>query len=254
MNLAIIQPTSTLGSIGAWNNYHLCLAQQVLKDPEYTEFFRDLKEIRGDFVILDNGKAEGVSLTDEELMEAVRRLNPNVVAAPDIIGQGAESLEATHNFLDWFTLDSEVAVMGIPHLDGQDVKSFYENFKILDRDSRISMIGISKYAVPKGLSRDDLIDGIDTTATPIHLLGLSQMDGVLEPLMYEGSALPIIGIDSSHYYLHAVEHTHQPPTGWQSSQILKRNENFMEMNPPEMLENFHIDCRLRELVELVGGI
>ena len=252
MKLAIIQPTSTLGSIGAWNDYHLCLAQQVLKDQEYTEFYRDLKQ-RGDFIILDNGKAEGVSLTDEELLEAVNRLDPTVVVAPDIIGQGAESLEVTLDFLDWMDTRSSVAVMGIPHLNGQDVDSFYRHFEILEADSRITMIGISKYAVPEGMSRVLLVEGIQSSLTPIHLLGLSQVDGVLEPLMYSNT-LPILGIDSSHYYLHAVEHTHQPPTGWQAGQIMKRDEAFMEMEPPSLLKNWLVDCRLEELVELVGGI
>lgn len=250
MKLAIIQPTSTLGSIGAWNDYHLCLAQQVLKDSDYTKFYRDLKQ-RGDFIILDNGKAEGVSLTDQELLEAVNRLNPSIVVAPDVIGQGTESLEVTLDFLDWMDTRSSVAVMGIPHLEDQRIPSFYENLKILDEDSRISMIGISKYAVPEGMSRSQLVEGIETMRSPIHLLGLSQMDGVLEPLMYD--ALPIMGIDSSHYYLHAVEHTNQPPTGWQASQIMKRDENFMEMKPPSLLKNWLVDYRLEELVDLVEG-
>jgi hypothetical protein len=90
MKLSMEIPTALLKTISSLVDLDFILAQFVLEDPDYAEFFR--KSTR--FKILDNGfheRGEPLSLT--EIAEAAERCAPNVVIAPDWLGDAARTYE-----------------------------------------------------------------------------------------------------------------------------------------------------------------
>lgn len=84
----------------AWLEYlsPLCdgdfaLAQLVLEDKYYADFYRDQSK-KGRFVIMDNGFHElGRPLSPPELLEAASRIQPSIVIAPDRLGDQRFGLE-----------------------------------------------------------------------------------------------------------------------------------------------------------------
>lgn len=85
MKIAHIAPTPLLyTSLFESLDYHLCIASQVLKDPEYATFFRGAKG----FVILDVPTREEKDSTGaypiERLKRAITSVQPNEVVLPDV--------------------------------------------------------------------------------------------------------------------------------------------------------------------------
>lgn len=83
-------PTKLLPTISGLVDLDFILAQLVLEDKEYAEFFRNSKR----FKILDNGFHEtGQPLSLTELQEAAKLCNPDVLIAPDWLGDASRTYE-----------------------------------------------------------------------------------------------------------------------------------------------------------------
>ena len=95
IELALEIPTPHLGEFMPWTDLGFALAQEVLSDKEYMDFYRS----PGPDVILDNGMLEtGRSLTLLELWDAVELIKPTVLIAPDAkdeMGYGTGMYEDT---------------------------------------------------------------------------------------------------------------------------------------------------------------
>jgi len=90
VKLSMEIPTALLQKMSELVDLDFVLAQLVLEDPAYAEFFR--KSSR--FKIMDNGfheRGEPLSLT--ELQEAATLCNPGVVIAPDWLGDAQKTYE-----------------------------------------------------------------------------------------------------------------------------------------------------------------
>ncbi len=261
MEVAFIRPTSYLKVVGDGSRYHLVLAQEVLRDGDYTKYYLD-KSKQGDTLILDNGAAEDEDLSWDELDDAICCVEPTIVAAQDIIFGGKRSLERTFKHVMHLKerFPEPPAIMGIPQLDDKAptmegmISGFLACYKAMDSSSDIQMIGISKYAVPGGATREVLIQRLEKMRVkkPIHLLGLSPADGALEPLMYRKSKLDIRGIDSSHFILHAMQLL--PPTAWEAGSIKNRGERFMKMEASMFPSLEVVELRLNQYAELLSDV
>jgi hypothetical protein len=70
-----------------------CLAHLVLSDEYYRKFYKEQRE-KGRYVIMDNSMHElGHPMPPHELLEAVKRIEPSVVIAPDQLKQQRETLK-----------------------------------------------------------------------------------------------------------------------------------------------------------------
>lgn len=93
MRLMMEVPKAWLKTLSPLMDGDFALAQLVLEDKYYAEFYADQVK-SGRFVILDNGFHElGRPLTPPELLEAVTRINPSIVIAPDRLGDQRFGLE-----------------------------------------------------------------------------------------------------------------------------------------------------------------
>lgn len=187
MKLAFITPTAYLSDIAAQGDMHLVLAQHVLNNEAYREFYR--KESK--YKILDNGAFElGHPLPLEEVLKAAEMINADEVVAPDVFCNGHKTLDAVNNFVaQVHTLipafknkTYSFKTMAVPH--GKDYVDWFKCFEALYNNDRIDVIGIGyqscrtmKAIWPECKSASDLRIRLVTALTStfsnktIHLLG-----------------------------------------------------------------------------------
>lgn len=97
MKLALIPPR------GLENYIHLSSIQLALAHIEHVEYLREyaIADRRRDFIILDNGIAEGVKdLTAKRLCVLASRFGADELVAPDVMNNGTKTLHAVEKFLD----------------------------------------------------------------------------------------------------------------------------------------------------------
>lgn len=92
MEVAIISPISMLKEFSVRSKWQMALAQHVLADQDYGAFFRVQHNMQNDYVILDNGTAEGEAATLDELAQAVRIAQPNEIILPDVWQDGKATI------------------------------------------------------------------------------------------------------------------------------------------------------------------
>lgn len=93
MRLMMEIPRAWLPAISPLCDGDFAIAHQVLEDKYYADFYHEQGK-NGRFVILDNGFHElGRPLSPHELLEAVHRIKPSIVVAPDRLGDQRFGLE-----------------------------------------------------------------------------------------------------------------------------------------------------------------
>jgi len=95
MKLALISDFAGLGILNSMRlTYHLVLAQYLLEDTQYAEFYKE-RSRRGDFIMMDNGAAEGSLLTSKQLYDAMQMLHVDEVVLPDVLRDAEATIEKT---------------------------------------------------------------------------------------------------------------------------------------------------------------
>jgi hypothetical protein len=237
VRIAIIPPVSLLETYGpAGDAYHLCLSNEVLKYPDYVNFYRSRSE-QGDYVILDNSAHEqlqGQSVT--QLLLAARGINPSEIVLPDRLFFGDDTLERSAEA--YGILRSEIPtanLMGVPQ--GRTVDEWTSclyGLKFLG----VNTIGISKdYEVWDGgllgLVHTVLRCGFNPES--IHLLGWGRDLWKLTELAHL-----VRGVDSAKPIVYAMGGIQLPEviTSKNAPTYPKRRSNYFEDGGP-YTEEFH---------------
>lgn len=167
MKVAILAPTSWLHHYSALSQYHLTLLH-LYRIPAYYDFYIQRAE-QDDWVILDNGANEGITVGDDELFSAAIRYNVSEVVAPDQPRDGEESTERTLRFLserrDQLHMVG-IRVLAIPQ--GKSIRHWVHNFHLVRPYA--DSIGISKI-VEEFTPRIVLAQLANEWGVPIHLMG-----------------------------------------------------------------------------------
>lgn len=75
-------PLQLLNSSPKYNDYEFCLPTYWFKSEKYKQYFIEAKK-QGRFIIADNGLFEGDSFTDQQLIQFVKELKPDIFVIPD---------------------------------------------------------------------------------------------------------------------------------------------------------------------------
>jgi len=183
MRVATILPTPLLHLVKD-EPYNMCLYQEVKSNPTYAEFFRKQKE-EGKFVIMDNGAAEGVNPTAEELMQVYPLVEPDEVVLPDVVYDKQETLRRTKDaYIKFVEAGLDYQFMAVSQ--GNCFQEWLDCMYEMLAQPRITTIGISKFVTPKyqdEMGKDanvrlECVDAVLTAAKrfdrediQIHLLG-----------------------------------------------------------------------------------
>lgn len=83
-------PSCLLDKSKEWNDYEFCLPTYWFKSPQYKEYYKNAKK-ENRFIIADNGLFEGDSFTEQQLIEFVNELQPDIFVIPDVWNDAIQS-------------------------------------------------------------------------------------------------------------------------------------------------------------------
>lgn len=215
MKVATILPTPLLG-LEPSTEYNMCLYQVLKESPEYYKYFKKLKD-KGQFVIMDNGAAEGVNPAIEDLLLMYESLRPSEAILPDVVYDKEETLRRTkeayiamceNNMHQW------MQYMAVPQ--GNNYTEWVECMSEMMQQRFITTIGVSKFVTPKFQTemgyganvRLECVDAILTEAAKrqvgiqIHLLGCWDDPKEIGQI-HKAFGSNIRGTDSAIAYVHA---------------------------------------------------
>ena len=163
------------GEIGG---YHLMVANEVAKDPEaYHDVAKYIRQVYSkSWIILDNGAYEEGKPVDIGMMrEAVETVKPDVVAAPDVIGNCERTIDIfLRRFTEWSSLG--VPLMAILH--GTSLYEIRRCLYVMLREKEVKHIGIPRVIADTMGSRvptvQQALQHIGSKKYGIHLLGFSK--------------------------------------------------------------------------------
>lgn len=191
MDFYIIPPNKHLSLMKNGNRY-FALAHHYIQDSDYREYFLDLRNNTPKaWITLDNGSAEHSLVTEQILLDIVIELKPNEVISPDILFDKEQTIKNLNNFIIKMVnlnLVQNTNIFGCPQ--GKTKQEWVECYNIMIKNPLVSVIGLSKIAVPKcwnnvtgdkdiGKSRNECIKELNSLGLltkPVHLLGMGEHD------------------------------------------------------------------------------
>ena len=126
------------------SNIHLGLPLwETRTNPDYIDYLRAAHE-RGDYIIMDNGCAEGKLVDSKTLMEFAHSVLADEVVAPDVMGFMQPTLTTTMQFVEEIR-GEQINVMGV--LQGQSIHEIEELLSHYVITPTITAVGIPKVHV-----------------------------------------------------------------------------------------------------------
>jgi len=186
MEMYIIPPLAHPELMDLGDRY-FCLAHHYLQNESYANHFKELRKKEGVFITLDNGAAEHSLVTEDILLGIVSELEPDEVISPDVLFDKDQTLANLDSFiLKMFQrgLFEKTKLFGCPQGENED--EWLECYIQMLNNPNISVIGLSKIAVPKCFLNKKNDEGIkearhkcikylsdnDLIRKPIHFLGM----------------------------------------------------------------------------------
>lgn len=139
--------------------YHISLYQELIKDDEYMAFYKRMLA-EGKFVMMDNGAAEGVNPTLDELLPIYDELQPSEIILPDVVGQKEETLRRTKEAYERLVdmgYHEKMQFMAVPQ--GATFTEWLECMHVMISQEHITTIGVSKFVTK--LYKDELGESVN---------------------------------------------------------------------------------------------
>lgn len=164
-------------------DFHMCLAHLVLESPEYREYYEGLSLIEGVHVLMDNGAAEDSQLSNEELIETFKMINPTEIVLPDVLCNCSATIVKTFDFLNKYADKLDYQFMAVPQ--GATFTEWLICARTFVQDKRINSIGVSKFLNMRTTTNpwvryeacielEKLIEEYGRDDLKIHLLGCDE--------------------------------------------------------------------------------
>lgn len=145
MKLALIPPFSGLHFITVNYVYQLMLPQ-LIYNPLYAEKYKHLCE--ANFVMMDNGAAEGKMLKNKDLLEVAHEYQPSELILPDIKGDALGTLEVIKEFLSMRPRNNLFPDMGLMAVaQGRSGIELQRMIEVIAKMNRVTTIGIPRHLV-----------------------------------------------------------------------------------------------------------
>lgn len=208
--VAEIVPTNCLNTIKD-NPYHMCLANVSAKDPKYARFYGYCAGKHGNFVLMDNGAAEGDQLSIEELIIEYEKIKPSQVVLPDTLLDGRGTLHKSKAALEtikmYYDGNPPFTFMAVPQ--GKTLSEWIECAEEFVQWTDVKAIGISKFLADETGEKyiryhaanalDDLMKRYNRYDIEAHLLGCSESPVVINGI--HNRFRFVRGCDSAYAYI-----------------------------------------------------
>ena len=176
MRVALICPPHLLERYGNRTNYHLVLPN-LFHLKKYRDFYQTRSE-KGDFVILDNGAAEGQAFGAKHLFTLAEHVGADEIVVPDTLGDANDTLAQAQGFARYAKPDYRYMFV----LQGSTVQEVMWCLRALDNGVHfmyVTTIGIPRhfYAIDPHFRMqltEWLIEENFNLRFDIHFLGANQ--------------------------------------------------------------------------------
>lgn len=150
MKLALIPPYSRMATIYR-TDYQLVLPEH-LANKQYQEAYITARR-NGDYLIMDNGAAEGELLTHGQLRSMALGLMVNEIVVPDVLGNMDDTLALVKDFFR-FGVDTRFKYMGVVQGKTYDeccacIEAYYDTF------GEITVLGLPRHLITT-CDKDDI--------------------------------------------------------------------------------------------------
>lgn len=178
MKIALIPPKGLEG-FALHSTFHLNLGLPALmKNPNYLNVYQRAKR-GGDYIVMDNGIAEGHKATGSEILAAAALLCADEIVLPDVLYDHSKTLERVNFFLTNFK--TQAREMGIKKMmavaQGKSRQNLQHCINQYAEQSAITCIGIPRHLIQTTGSTSIRIDianwiqSVHKGRFEIHLLG-----------------------------------------------------------------------------------
>ena len=138
MKIAFISTINSLNEISSLGDIEFCLAP-FCKNSFYKRYFQYTHK----YVILDNGVAENILISNEELVDLAIEMKVSEIIIPDIIGDYNKTKIMREDFLKKYyskLKESNIKIQSV--VQGKIIDEYEQSLKELNCDYRIDVIGI----------------------------------------------------------------------------------------------------------------
>jgi len=144
MKAALIPPKGYETTAGQ-SDYHLVLAQELKRE----SYLSTYKMLGADFIILDNGAAEGEQVSNLDLLDAALALKANEIVMPDVICNSEGTLTAIDEFIyDLNESDddfSHLQLMAV--VQGETIEECYDFIRKVEKSGVAGTLGIPRHLI-----------------------------------------------------------------------------------------------------------
>lgn len=147
MQVALIYPPALLKKYGARTKYHLVLPH-LFQQRRYRVFYRRRSEA-GDYIILDNGAAEGLEFGHVHLHYVARQMGVHEIVVPDKLGNANETIAKGLAF----TRYTQTGFRYMMVAQGQNVTQCIQTLDMIMTDSKFSYV--TCVGIPRLINKED---------------------------------------------------------------------------------------------------
>jgi hypothetical protein len=233
VKLALIPPRAHLEE-ATGTGYQLLLPQHC-DDNDYFEFYRRRRAC-GDYLMLDNGAAEGIPFAPEELLTIGMAYMVNEIVVPDVLRDMATTRQLAVEFESLAVRCPQFNYMAV--VQGRTMDELRACADVLGDIDYIDTLAIPRHVeTTAGLgARAELVRHIfNEVGTPIHLLGCNPE--VIDEMGEWGETYRrynVRGVDTASPFYYTMSHTLMAATNI----VFRRPEDYFELK-----------CRATDLLE-----
>jgi hypothetical protein len=125
------------------SNFHLNLAVPAcLSNPAYLETYRHARN-RGDYIVMDNGAAEGQPAPDEAIVQHLSTFSAEEVVLPDVLGNAQATRDAVRSFVaQYYSFVRRHKCMAV--VQGQDLVQVLDLIAYYNTVGHINTLGLPR--------------------------------------------------------------------------------------------------------------
>lgn len=221
MRAALIPPKGYFNTARR-SDIHLVLAQ--IQDHSYEDVNASLP--KDDYIIVDNGAAEGAMVSDLTLVRQARYYRADEVVIPDVLRDASATVERCKHFMERYAPRiPDANLMGVVQSTGT-VAEVIQCLKAFEKFDRITTVGIPRHMMQSDIWKRQRVcdwirqDGLQDRFQ-VHLLGTNPKF-VDEPFYIARVNGWVRSVDSSLPYNYTIAKKALEPT----SQLIVRPEGY----------------------------
>lgn len=237
------------------SDFHLALPiPDCMDNLDYIKTYQRAAS-RNDYIVLDNGAADGGLVGNDTLMDVASKLDVNEIVAPDIFYDKAGTITRVVDFMHWLT-DHEYGgcynVMAVAQ--GTSPTAFRKCIEAYSNMPGITVVGLPKHmltTVNKKAARVDMANWIEESfgsRFQIHLLGTNPV-WLKEVVAVSKYAPHVRSVDSALPFNYALASQNLATTKLE----LTRNTEYFTLDWSETASERHLNNNINTFLEWTSG-